>query len=131
MKRIMSADDGRKLGIVGGAILPHAPQFLSLPKTEDHEQVARWRGAMQKGGEDFARFIWEMAGGKPIENSGERPTKSALSEDISKTLRKRGFKFVGPVIVYAWMQAVGIVNDHSDDCFRREAVRSLAKRLAG
>jgi DNA-3-methyladenine glycosylase I len=45
-----------------------------------------------------------------------------LSEEISAALKKRGFKFVGPVIVYAWMQAVGIVNDHSADCFRRKAV---------
>ena len=51
MKRIMQADDGRKLGIVGGAILPHAPQFLSLPKTEDHAQVARCRAAMQTVGD--------------------------------------------------------------------------------
>jgi DNA-3-methyladenine glycosylase I len=85
---------------------------------------------MQKAGEDFSRFVWEMAGGKPIENKGEPPTKSALSEEISKALRKRGFKFAGPVIVYAWMQAVGIVNDHSAECFRRKAVRSFAKSLA-
>ena len=47
------------------------------------------------------------------------PTKTDLSEAMSKALKKRGFKFVGPVIVYAWMQAVGIVNDHAADCFRR------------
>ncbi len=45
--------------------------------------------------------------------------KTPLSEDLSKALKKRGFKFVGPVIVYAWMQAVGVVDDHSDSCFRR------------
>jgi DNA-3-methyladenine glycosylase I len=77
--------------------------------------------AMQKAGEDFSKFIWDMAGGSPIKNSGPMPTKSALSEEISKALKQRGFKFVGPVIVYAWMQAVGIVNDHSPDCFRRHA----------
>lgn len=53
MKAISKADDGTKLGVVGGAILPHAPQFLSLPKTEDHEQVARCRAAMQKVGDGF------------------------------------------------------------------------------
>ena len=102
----------------------------SRAKIEATIAGARAYLAMRKAGEDFSRFIWDMAGGKPIENGGERPTKSALSEEISKALRKRGFKFTGPVIVYAWMQAVGIVNDHSDDCFRRSAVRSLAKRSA-
>ena len=102
----------------------------SRAKIEATIAGARAYLTMQKTGEDFSRFIWNMAGGRPIENSGERPTKSALSEEISKALRKRGFKFTGPVIVYAWMQAVGIVNDHSDDCFRRKAVRSLAKRSA-
>jgi DNA-3-methyladenine glycosylase I len=47
-----------------------------------------------------------------------------LSEEISKALKRRGFKFVGPTIVYAWMQAVGIVNDHSEDCFRRRFIAS-------
>jgi cobaltochelatase CobS subunit len=59
--------------------------------------------------------------GKPIVNSGPIPTKTALSETLSAALKKRGFKFVGPVIVYAWMQAVGIVDDHAPHCFRRMA----------
>ena len=75
---------------------------------------------MQNSGEDFSTFVWSMAGGKPIQNTtGIVPTKTPLSEEISKALKKRGFKFVGPVIVYAWMQATGIVNDHAADCFRR------------
>ena len=78
--------------------------------------------AMQTAGEDFSKFVWGMAGGAPIRNSGPVPTKTPLSEEMSKALKKRGFKFVGPVIVYAWMQAVGIVNDHAPDCFRRDAV---------
>jgi len=82
---------------------------------------------MQKAGEDFSGFIWTLAGGKPIQNSGEVPTKTPLSEELSKALRERGFKFVGPVIVYAWMQAVGIVNDHAANCFRRKVVRSFAQ----
>lgn len=77
---------------------------------------------MQKSGQDFSELIWNMAGGSPILNSGERIVSSPLSEQISKELRKRGFKFVGPVIVYAWMQAVGIVNDHAQECFRRTAI---------
>ncbi len=78
--------------------------------------------AMQTAGEDFSEFIWGMAGGKPIVNrSGSVPVKTPLSEDISAALKQRGFKFVGPVIVYAWMQATGIVDDHAHDCHRHGA----------
>ena len=78
--------------------------------------------AMAAAGEDFATFVWGLAGGVTIHNEGlEVVAKSPLSEEISTALKRRGFKFVGPVIVYAWMQAVGIVNDHSVDCFRRDA----------
>jgi DNA-3-methyladenine glycosylase I len=93
----------------------------SRAKIEATIEGARIYLAMQKEGEDFAKYIWTLAGGKPIFNSGPVPAKTPLSEEISKALKKRGFKFVGPVIVYAWMQATGIANDHSADCFRREA----------
>jgi DNA-3-methyladenine glycosylase I len=83
---------------------------------------------MQQAGIDFSDWIWEMAGGQPIQNSGPVPTSSTLSEKISKELKRRGFKFVGPVIVYAWMQASGIVNDHAVDCFRRGACARKKKR---
>ena len=77
--------------------------------------------AMSAAGEDFSTFVWRMAGGKPILNKRRRPedvpAKTSLSEEISQALKKRGFKFVGPVIVYAWMQATGIVNDHIAGCF--------------
>ena len=79
--------------------------------------------AMADAGEDFADFIWSFVGGIPLQNkSGIVPAKTELSESISASLKKRGFKFVGPVIVYAWMQAVGLVNDHSHACFRRGEV---------
>jgi DNA-3-methyladenine glycosylase I len=81
--------------------------------------------AMRAAGEDFSAFVWSLAGGKPLQGGGPRVTKSALSEELSKAFKKRGFKFVGPVIVYAWMQAVGIVNDHAADCFRHRIVRRL------
>ena len=77
---------------------------------------------MQKAGTDFAEWAWDLAGGKPIQNTGDMPAQTPLSTDISKELKRRGFKFVGPTIVYAWMQAAGIVNDHAKDCFRRNAV---------
>lgn len=78
--------------------------------------------AMAEAGEDFAAFAWRFVEGVPVRNeTGEFPAKTALSETISADLKKRGFKFVGPVIVYAWMQAVGLVDDHAPDCFRRAA----------
>jgi DNA-3-methyladenine glycosylase I len=78
--------------------------------------------SMQKAGEDFSTFVWGMAGGAPIDNrTGKVPTESPLSASISKALKARGFKFVGSVTVYAWMQAVGIVNDHAPTCLCRRA----------
>lgn len=82
---------------------------------------------LEAGGVSFSDFIWKMAGGKPIQRKGPVLPKTALSEDVSKVLKKHGFKFVGPVIVYAWMQAVGIVNDHDADCFRQRDVRRMSK----
>jgi DNA-3-methyladenine glycosylase I len=75
---------------------------------------------MQDKGESFSDFCWSFTEGKPIQNDGKTwIATSPLSERISKEMKRRGFKFVGPTIVYAWMQAVGIVNDHTLDCFRR------------
>ena len=75
--------------------------------------------AMEKEGVDFSAWAWAFVGGKPIQNSGPLPAQSPLSVTISKELKRRGLKFVGPVIVYAWMQAVGIVNDHFRECWCR------------
>src|SRR5579871_3077296 len=87
---------------------------------------ARTYLALRDAGEDFATFVWNLAGGAPIHNTwqsvGEIPAQTPLSEAISTALKKRGFTFVGPVIVYAWMQATGIVNDHVVDCFRHNAL---------
>jgi DNA-3-methyladenine glycosylase I len=78
--------------------------------------------AMRDKGEDFSRFAWGMAGGKPIRGDGVTvPPQTPLSQAMSAALKARGFKFVGPVIVYAWLQAVGIVDDHAAHCFRRHA----------
>jgi len=102
----------------------------SRAKIEATINGARIYVAMEKQGEHFADYIWKLAGGKPIVNTGPVPAKTPLSEEISKALKKRGFKFVGPVIVYAWMQATGIVNDHSADCFRRNAKHTTSKQKA-
>jgi DNA-3-methyladenine glycosylase I len=80
--------------------------------------------AMADAGEDFSAFVWGLAGGTPIQHTGgDIPAQTPLSVEISTALKRRGFKFVGPVIVYAWMQATGIVNDHALDCFRHDALR--------
>lgn len=78
---------------------------------------------MSARGEDFADFCWAFTGGEPLIGDGAAfVAATPLSEAISKELKRRGFKFVGPTIVYAWMQAVGLVNDHSSGCFRRTQV---------
>jgi DNA-3-methyladenine glycosylase I len=100
----------------------------SRAKIEGTIAGARTYLAMQTAGEDFATFVWGIAGGRPIQNTGAVLASTPLSEEMSKALKQRGFKFVGPVIVYAWMQAVGIVNDHSGDCFRRKALLKEAKQ---
>ena len=79
--------------------------------------------AMRDAGEDFADWGWGLAGGAPVTGDGVTvPARTPASEAMSKALKAKGFKFVGPVIVYAWMQAVGMVNDHAANCFRRDAV---------
>jgi DNA-3-methyladenine glycosylase I len=79
---------------------------------------------MEARGESFAEFCWSFTDGKVITNNGRsRIVTTPLSEEISREMKRRGFKFVGPTIVYAWMQAVGIVNDHSASCFRRAQVK--------
>jgi DNA-3-methyladenine glycosylase I len=75
---------------------------------------------MQDAGLDFADFAWSFVDGTPVRRTDQEiPAKTPLSEKVSVELKSRGFKFVGPVIVYAWMQAVGLVDDHAPDCFRR------------
>ncbi|SEC54149.1 DNA-3-methyladenine glycosylase I [Terriglobus roseus] len=79
---------------------------------------------MKERGESFADFCWSFTDGKVLKGDGETfATTTPLAEKIAKEMKKRGFKFVGPSITYAWMQAVGIVNDHSKECFRRKQVQ--------
>jgi DNA-3-methyladenine glycosylase I len=80
----------------------------------------------------FDRFLWDLAGGAPIQNDFatmlEVPAETPLSREISKALKARGFKFCGPTIVYAFMQAVGMVNDHLTGCPRHAEVAAMARR---
>jgi len=81
---------------------------------------------MEDQGERFTDFCWSFTGGKVLNGNGHSLVASSpQSEHISKEMKRRGFKFVGPTIVYAWMQAVGIVNDHSTTCFRRAQINAL------
>ena len=79
----------------------------------------------------FDAFLWGYVDGQPIQNAwrqlGEIPAKTELSDRLSKDLKKRGFSFVGSTICYAFMQAVGMVNDHVVDCFRYGEVRQMGK----
>ena len=78
----------------------------------------------------FGRFMWNFVGGKPIDNALKThknvPATSKESDALSKDLKKRGFKFVGSTIIYAHMQATGMVNDHRTDCFRYRECKRLA-----
>jgi len=81
---------------------------------------------VQEEFDSFDAYIWGFVEGKPIQNAwqsmSELPAKTELSETISKDFKKRGFSFVGPTIIYAFMQAVGMVNDHTVGCFRYQEV---------
>ncbi len=84
---------------------------------------ARIFNEMEARGESFSDFCWSFTDGKVLKGDGKTvPSQTPLSVTIAKELKRRGFKFVGPSIVYAWMQAVGIVNDHATICFRRKQV---------
>lgn len=107
-------------------LMADAGIIRSRAKIEATIGNARAYLAMQQAGEDFSEFIWNMAGNAPIHMDGPRPVQTPLSQDISKALKRRGFKFVGPVIVYAWMQACGIVEDHENTCFRKPQLASPA-----
>ncbi len=79
----------------------------------------------------FNRYIWQFVEGETIQNQWpsliQVPPKTAESEAMSKDLKKRGFNFVGPTICYAFMQAAGLVNDHTTNCFRYEPVKQLSQ----
>lgn len=105
-------------------LMHNAAIVRSRTKIEAVIGNARAYLAMRANGEDFSEFVWTMAGGRPILLTGEdRPTQTPLSVQISNALKQRGFKFVGPVIVYAWMQATGIVNDHEPQCALHHVAR--------
>jgi DNA-3-methyladenine glycosylase I len=100
-------------------------------KVESAVKNARAFLQVQEQFGSFAEYQWRFVDGKPIQNHwksmAQLPAKTPLSEAISKDLKRRGFSFVGPTIVYAHMQAVGMVNDHVTGCFRHKEVKTLGK----
>jgi DNA-3-methyladenine glycosylase I len=85
---------------------------------------------MREAGEDFSDFLWSFTGGAPIANRWEDvsqvPAQTPVAAEMAKALKAKGFKFCGPVIVYAFMQAVGMVNDHVVTCFRHAPVSRMS-----
>ncbi len=78
--------------------------------------------AMQEQGEDFAEFVWSFVGGETAMGDGTgSAARSPAGDALSAALKQRGFGFVGPVVVHAWLQAVGVIDDHEATCFRRSA----------
>jgi len=88
-----------------------------------------WLRLEEQGG--FDKFMWDYVGGTPLQNrftaQSDVPPKTELSERVSKYLKKAGFKFCGPTIVYAWMEACGLVNDHLVGCHRHAAVAQASR----
>jgi len=106
------------------------PGIIRSPKkAEAAVSNARLYLGMVEAGEDFAEYCWSFVGGVPVVNRWsdfrDAPTQTRESEALSKDLKQRGFKFCGPVIVYAFMQAVGMVNDHETGCPRHKEVQLL------
>ena len=97
----------------------------SRAKIEATIRGAQIFNEMQGRGEDFSTYCWSFTNGQPLFGDG-KSTQSDLSAQISKDLKQRGFKFVGPTIVYAWLQAVGIVDDHVPNCFRHRSAMTQA-----
>jgi DNA-3-methyladenine glycosylase I len=125
--------DPEKVALYGEAdrarLMADAGIIRSNAKIDAAISSAKIYLAMRDAGEDFSDFCWSFVDGKPLQTGavgiGDVPAQTPLAVEVSKALKAKGFKFVGPVIVYAWMQAVGMVNDHLTCCFRHEPIRKL------
>jgi len=124
--RIVAAYDRRKVK----QLLANPGIIRNRLKIAAAIQNAKSFLAVRKEFGAFDNYVWQFVGGRPKLNTWrtvkELPARTAESEAMSKDLLKRGFKFVGPTICYAFMQAVGLVNDHTVDCFRHQEVARLA-----
>jgi DNA-3-methyladenine glycosylase I len=133
-----AALDNFEVSVVASYKQPKVRQLLANPgiirnrlKIEAAVQNARLFLEIQKEFGSFDAYVWEFVGGRQIQNkwgaSKDVPTSTAEANALSKDLRRRGFKFVGPTICYAFMQAVGMVNDHLLHCFRHRELRERAR----
>jgi DNA-3-methyladenine glycosylase I len=126
--------DPEKVAVYGDAdrarLMADAGIIRSNAKIDAAIRSAQIFLEMRHRDEDFSDFCWSFVGGRPLQNGfseiGQVPAQTELAAEMSKALKAKGFKFVGPVIVYAWMQATGLVNDHLTCCFRHEAVKGMA-----
>ena len=127
--------DPRKVALYGPekivALLADAGVVRNKLKIASAVENAKAFLAIQKEFKTFDAYIWQFTGGKTIHNAWkahtEIPARTPEAEAMSKDLLKRGFKFVGPTICYAFMQAAGMVNDHTVDCFRHREVKALKR----
>ncbi|WP_439476259.1 DNA-3-methyladenine glycosylase I [Brevundimonas sp.] len=134
MRDAFDGFDPEKIAAYGEAdierLLGDARIIRSRAKINSAIKGARIWLAMRDSGEDFSAWLWSFVDGAPIQNawpdSDGRPVATLESEAMAKALKQRGFTFCGPVIVYAFMQAVGMVNDHGVECFRHRQVRAMA-----
>jgi DNA-3-methyladenine glycosylase I len=111
-----------------GRLMNNAGIIRANAKIEATITGARIFCEMRDRGEDFGALCWSFTAERVVTGTGRAfPSQTPLSTVVSKELKGRGFKFVGPTIVYAWMQAVGIVNDHSIGCFRRSQVARASR----
>jgi DNA-3-methyladenine glycosylase I len=114
------------------ALMQDAGIIRNRAKIEGTIRSARlWLEMMERG--SFARHLWDFVDGAPVQghfrHHGEVPTQTKAAEALSKDLKARGFSFVGPTIVYAFMQAVGMVNDHLVDCYRHPECAELGRTI--
>ncbi len=119
--------DKRKLN----ALMKDAGIIRNKLKIESAKVNAQKFLEVQKEFGSFDKYIWQFVKGKPIQNKRKSekdlPAKTIEAEEMSKDLKKRGFKFVGPTICYAFMQAAGMVNDHTTKCFRHKELQKSIK----
>ena len=123
-KKIAKYDEGKI-----GELLKNKGIVRNKLKIESVIKNAKSFMDIQKEFGSFDKYIWGFVNGKTIQNKFKKmsdlPAKTELSDTISKDLKKRGMNFVGPTIIYAYMQAIGIVNDHTVDCFRNKECRKI------
>lgn len=123
-KKIISFDENKiELLMQNSGIIRHRLKIESIITNAEAYL------AVKKEWKNVSDYIWHFVDGVPIQNHWQRaasvPTKTTISDAMSKDLKKRGFKFVGSTICYAFMQAVGMVNDHTTDCFRYQLSRAV------